>query len=329
MTSATDRPYEIQPYAEPLAGEWDDFVLNGSCNGNLFHTRKFLSYHRADRFEDASVLLRDGGRIIAVVAANRTEDGWFSHGGTSCGGPVMGLRHAGVGAAQAVLATLQEHYAGRLSMRLCEPILAGSRNELLLYLLHKTHEIQPEVSAYKPLAGIEDFVDSIPHKKTRSATGKCFREGFCAQASEADADYEAFHQLLVGNLEGRHGTEPTHTLDELLQLRDILGHRQILLLGRDADGNLCAAVWLIAATPQSWHVQYIARDYSHPASCTVEATLCKAMETVRDAGAQHLNIGICTEAGGTVLNTGLLRFKESLGCLHHNRYLLTPKPTLG
>ena len=85
-------------------------------------------------------------------------------------------------------------------------------------------------------------------------------------------------------------------------------------------------MWLIKATNECWHVQYIARDHTRNVACAVEATLCGAMEVVRDLGAKYLNLGICTENGGTVLNTGLLRFKESLGCVHHNRYLLTPKP---
>lgn len=320
-----DCPYEIQPYAAELAGEWDDFVWNHSANGNLFHTREFLSYHPDERFKDASILLREHGRIVAVVAANRTEVGWSSHSGTSCGGPVISRQSCGVRTVQAILEILNAHYQSKLGLRLCEPILGGTVNELLLYLLHKTHAIQPEISAYKPLANIEDFVESIPHKKTRSATRKCFSDGFATQVAEDEADYRAFHKLLVTNLQGRHETEPTHTLEELLQLRRIIDTRQNLILGRDAEGHLCTAVWLIEATPMCWHVQYIARDYSHTANCAVEATLCKAMEAARHAGAEHLNIGVCTESGGTVLNAGLLRFKESLGCLHHNRHLITPK----
>ena len=81
---------------------------------------------------------------------------------------------------------------------------------------------------------------------------------------------------------------------------------------------------LIAATAENCFTVY--SDYTQVIACAVEATLCGAMEIVRDLGAKYLNLGICTENGGNVLNTGLLRFKESLGCVHHNRYLLTPKP---
>ena len=301
-------------------------MLNHSNNGNLFHTRKFLSYHPQEKFVDASILLRKNKKIVAVVAANLTEDSFFSHGGTSCGGPILGVNRCGVGDAREIVKAVNSYYEGKLSMRLCENILGGPVNALLRYLLNEMYAIQPEISAYKQLTGIDNFIDSIPHKKTRSATRKCFRDGYKVKEANTELDYKEFHKLLACNLDGRHKTEPTHTLEELIQLRDILKDRQKLVLGRNADGNLCAATWLIAATAESWHTQYIARDYTQVIACAVEATLCGAMEIVRDLGAKYLNLGICTENGGTVLNTGLLRFKESLGCIHHNRYLLTPKP---
>ena len=152
-----------QPYSPELAGEWDDLVLNHSANGNLFHTRRFLSYHPAGRFEDGSILIRKNGRLVAVVAANKTENGWFSHGGTSCGGPVVRKDIYGARIVQAILEVIREHYADRLSLRLCEPVLAKASNDLLLYLLNESHAVQPEISAYKPLAEIVNENRRIRH----------------------------------------------------------------------------------------------------------------------------------------------------------------------
>ena len=318
--------YKIRLYSDCYAEKWDDFVLNYAANGNVFQTRAFLSYHSPKSFEDASILLEESNRIVAVVAANKTSSGFFSHEGTSCGGPVIGNQHCGVRATSAIVDLVGSYYEEKLSMRVCENTLGGPVNELIVFLLSKNYVIQPEVSAYKHLGEMEDFVDSIPHKKSRSATRKCLRNGFIVKQTDRDVDYQDFHKLLVDNLATQHEVKPTHTIDELLKLRNILKHRQKLVAGKNAEGHLCAAVWLIKATNECWHVQYIARDHTRNVACAVEATLCGAMEVVRDLGAKHLNLGICTEKGGTVLNTGLLRFKESLGCVHHNRYLLTPKP---
>ena len=127
-------------------------------------------------------------------------------------------------------------------MRLCENILGGPVNALLGYLFNELYVIQPEISGYKQLIGIDNFIDSIPHKKTRSATRKCFRDGFKVKEANTELDYKEFHKLLACNLDERHKTEPTHTLEELIQLRNILKDRQKLVLERNADGNLCAAV---------------------------------------------------------------------------------------
>ena len=66
---------------------------------------------------------------------------------------------------------------------------------------------------------MEDFVDSIPHKKSRSATRKCLRNGFIVKQTDRDVDYQDFHKLLVDNLATQHEVKPTHTIDELLKLR--------------------------------------------------------------------------------------------------------------
>ena len=154
-------------------------------------------------------------------------------------------------------------------------------------------------------------VDSIPHKILVALPESVFEMAFQYIWRMRNLEFQQFHKLLVCNLERRHKEEPTHNLEELLHLRQILRNRQELVLGKNVDGLLCAAAWVIKATKEIWHVQYIARDHTRNVACAVEATLCGAMEVVRDLGAKYLNLGICTENGGTVLNTGLLRFKRA------------------
>ena len=80
---------QLLPFTQNLEDEWDQFVWK-SNNGTLFHTRKFLSYHPEDRFQDHSLYFKDGNRIIALFpAALRLVEGkriLSSHCGASYGG---------------------------------------------------------------------------------------------------------------------------------------------------------------------------------------------------------------------------------------------------
>jgi len=83
---------ETVPYEPGLSDEWDEFVRQ-SNNGTIFHTRRFLSYHPEDRFEDCSLLFRKKDKLFSVLPAvlKRGSRGkWMiSHAGSSMGGPVF------------------------------------------------------------------------------------------------------------------------------------------------------------------------------------------------------------------------------------------------
>src|SRR4051795_11955064 len=80
----------VAPFELSHAAEWDALVARAPA-GTFLHTQRFLSYHE-DRFEDASVVLRDRrGRLIAVMPGavdpsdrNRVS----SHPGATFGGVV-------------------------------------------------------------------------------------------------------------------------------------------------------------------------------------------------------------------------------------------------
>ena len=90
------------------------------------------------------------------------------------------------------------------------------------------------------------------------------------------------------------------------------------------DHSITSGVWMIKASATSWHTQYIVKNYESAIGGLVEATLVRSMEIARDLNARYFSLGISTENRGAVLNRGLIRFKEKLGCKLQNRYLLIP-----
>ncbi|NOZ63191.1 MAG: GNAT family N-acetyltransferase, partial [Calditrichaeota bacterium] len=81
----------IEPYEEKYQDNWDEFVAQAN-NGTIFHTRKFLNYHPADRFEDHSLIFRKEKRMIAIFPATVRYEHHrrilTSHRGASYGGLV-------------------------------------------------------------------------------------------------------------------------------------------------------------------------------------------------------------------------------------------------
>ena len=84
----------IQKYNKDNLQIWDDFVKNRSCNGTIFHTQNFLSYHPRNRFNDHSIFIYDSNTIAAVILVAQIEENkYYSHPGTSGGGFVIGKNY--------------------------------------------------------------------------------------------------------------------------------------------------------------------------------------------------------------------------------------------
>jgi hypothetical protein len=67
--------------------EWDAFVGN-SKNGTFLLRRGYMEYH-AERFEDASLMVRVDGALAALLPAHRVGTQLHSHQGLTYGGFVV------------------------------------------------------------------------------------------------------------------------------------------------------------------------------------------------------------------------------------------------
>jgi hypothetical protein len=313
---------EIEPYTDAHRREWDDFVV-GAENGTLFHTRRFLGYHPAGRFEDASILVRDGKKMVAVVPACRRGDGFFSHTGATYGGPAVDPAYFEVQYLAPIVDAIVDHYDGKLGMRLAEPVFFQRPLDPLVYLLGRTSRVSWELGVSKTLDADGDFIQDIRRSRMRTSVRRLLRDGFTCSAALAPEEYLEFYVMLTRNL-AHHDTTPTHSASELLDLRERLGVRQMLMVGRDAEGRLCAGAWMLATSPQAWHTFYIAKDYDRAADAAVPCVLIECMRAAAHGGASFLNFGICTEDRGRKMNSGLFAFKEALGAFAVNRLLVEP-----
>ena len=78
--------YSVKLYRESDYANWNAFIGQAKNATFLFH-RDFMEYHK-DRFEDFSLMVFEGEKLIAVLPANRVGNIVYSHQGLTYGGLV-------------------------------------------------------------------------------------------------------------------------------------------------------------------------------------------------------------------------------------------------
>lgn len=314
-TSGQD-PVRLVPFRDDAAGTWDAFV-ESSRNGTIFHQRRFLSYHAADRFVDHSFLAFRGDRLIAVYpgAIRDTDRGrwWSSHPGSSYGGPVLGWETT-LDEVAAVLVALvgsaRDQGLVGMDMRLPEQAFYARPSDEIEYCLWRLgfERRAVELSTAIPLFEGRAAAEARYRWHGRRRVKKARRVGVKVQWSDA---FEAYWKILEQNLE-RHSTHPTHTIQDILRLRELCGDR-IRLATAEVDGKLAGGIVVFVANRVAFHSFYIAQDFAFQQSETVGALIDFLVQWGCDSGFRYFNIGISTERGGAIINWGLFAFKQAFG----------------
>ena len=75
---------KIKCYDPSQKPVWDDFLENCK-NGTFLFKRDFMDYHK-NRFEDFSIMIYNGNKLIALVPGNIDLNNVYSHQGLTYGG---------------------------------------------------------------------------------------------------------------------------------------------------------------------------------------------------------------------------------------------------
>ncbi len=319
--------YIIQPYEESMAGKWDSFVMQHAMNGTFLHTRRFLSYHPAGRFEDASLMVYNNQELCAVIpAAAQTVDGkrmLRSHPGSTFGGIVIGpemLRAPKlVELVVDVDAYAREHGFEACEMKLTSDLFSTLPTDALQYALyHAGYTDEIEIAAYLPLDGKthEELVADYSFNK-RYDLKKCEKAGLAMRRIHTQEELKAFYDLLCWNLQ-KFDAKPVHTLEELVDFHDERLKDEIVFIGvYDPDGRMVAGACLFwFAQTRVLHTQYLATAPDVKKYVPSTYLYDSVIRTGQELGAEKISFGTSTHDRGRVLNTGLIQNKEGYGALH-------------
>ncbi|QNK01287.1 GNAT family N-acetyltransferase [Dyella telluris] len=295
---------EVRGYQASDATAWDA-VVEQSRNGNFLHRRAYMEYH-ADRFTDCSVVVEQGGKLVAVLPANLLDGVVTSHGGLTYGG-LIATHDLRSESTLAAFAQIGNHYrragARQVVYKPVPHVFHAYPSEEDLYALQcvGARLTRRDISSVLPLRHGAGFSEA-----RRRAIRKATRAG--VEVSPGD-DLAVFHALLCEVLRG-HGAVPVHSVAELNLLRSRFpGH--IVLHEARKDGVLVAGV-LVYDFGHTVHTQYIGASEEGKRLDALSLLLGTLIGSVY-ADRTYFSFGVSTEQEGRVLNGGLIAQKESFG----------------
>lgn len=309
------QPLEVVRYdPQRHAAAWDAFIPR-TVNGNLFHTRRFLSYHPPGRFEDHSLLFFDRGKLICVAPAEVRDGQWSAHRYSSHGGlavlPDMRADRC-LDIVWSLLTYAVEQGWRHLSMRFAPACLHRGSVEPLLWALEifGFQEKGRELAwcFMPPPAQSEEELLARYSNGAHYAATKAIKDGLTVRISD---DFPAYWALLEGNLRRKFNVAPTHSLEEILRIRQLCPGEIALWAVFNAENRMIAGSVIFEVAPNAGHMFYSAQDYAYqelrPTSLLMHELHVEYV--VRRKG--RLNLGVITACGAEELNLGLSWFKQS------------------
>ena len=294
---------------------WDNFVSSAN-NGTLFHTRRFLSYHPEGRFNDHSLEFYKKGKLVGVFPAAivETENGrtLVSHPGASVGSFVVPEDLAFADAMEMVNQLVE--YSKREnfdSIKLTQtPTIYSKRLSHYIDFALKKNNFQYTKREISSVLFLEKSIDEnlTKFKSThRTAVRKAEKSGIVVKQTD---DFSSFYKILKKNLSIRHNVTPTHSIDELMRLKDLFPDK-IHLFGAFVEHKMVAGVVNFIATENVVLAFYISHDEDYQEARPINLLFYKIFEWAITQKYSVFDFGIFTV--NEEPNMGLARFKENFG----------------
>ena len=295
----------IVRYSPQSADAWDRFVAEAK-NGLFLFYRGYMDYH-AERFPDHSLMCYQGKRLMAVLPATSRGNLLLSHGGLTFGSWVTdrGMTTSSMMELfDALRAYLVEQAFATLIYK-CIPhiyhVLPAEEDRYALFRVG-ARLCRREVTSTIDLRRALRF-----QERRRRSIKKAVGARLVVKQTE---DFPSYWKILEENLSRRHGVKPAHSVEEIEHL-----HRKFpanVRLFASYQGKSMLAGVLVFEHRRVAHAQYIANSPEGERRGALDAVFDELINR-RYRDKEYFDFGISTEHDGTVLNTGLIAYKEGFG----------------
>jgi len=296
---------EIQRYQKEHRSTWDNFISSAN-NRSFLHNRDYMEYHR-ERFSDYSLLVKDNGKLIAVLAANKRKNVLISHEGLTYGGLILGKK-----------------YNTSLILNIFESLLEYLAHHDIREFIYKPmpyiyadRPSQEDLFAFKYFGGeltnreISSTVDMTRPLLYSKGKKRLVRKANGEELSLSEKpSFNEFFSILENELFKKYKKKPVHTLQEIEYLHNKF-QRNINLYTVIYMEQIIAGT-IIYETGNVAHAQYISSNTTGKQMQALDF-LFDYLLRVKYREIRYFDFGISTEEGGTYVNPGLLQFKEGFG----------------
>ncbi|WP_035670632.1 hypothetical protein [Flavobacterium sp. 83] len=300
------RNYSVKQYQESDYDNWNAFIGQAKNATFLFH-RDFMEYHK-DRFEDFSLLIFEDEKVVAVLPANRVGNEIFSHQGLTYGGLVYKEESkltTVIIAFRAVLLFLEANGIQKLHLKTIPSIYHSKPAEEIQYVLFLAEAQLVRRDSLSVIDLSQQYIFSKIRKRGIQK-GKINR-----LIIKEETDFESFwNEVLIPNLDKKHGAKPIHSLEEMNVLKNIFPSniRQFNVYYKDK----IVAGTTVFESEKVAHCQYISK-YENKENLGSLDFLYHFLITEVFANKRFFDFGISNESQGKKLNDGLSYWKESFG----------------
>jgi len=298
--------YSVRLYQSTDFNTWNQFVANAKNATFLFH-RNFMEYHK-DRFEDFSLMVFKGNKLMALLPANRIDNEVFSHQGLTYGGFLLSnnikLKEITEGF-KAILEYLKLKKISTFHLKLIPSFYTSFPSEeiqQLLYILQAKLIKRELFSVIKLTATYKIQGNRIEGVK------KAKRNNLIIKEVEHLNDF--WNTILAPNLWNRYQTKPTHSLEEIRYLKNQFPEN-IRQFNVYKDNTLIGGT-TVFETPQVVHIQYISGDNNKQAYGTLDF-LFHELLTKTFKHKHFFDFGSSSIPNTNQINSSLYYWKECFG----------------
>jgi Acetyltransferase (GNAT) domain len=297
----------LQFYDSSNEAAWNRFVADSS-NGTFLLNRQFMDYH-SDRFQDASLIIRDGVEIVGLLPASIHNQTVSSHAGLTYAGLIVGRTHASADKIHLYLLQICNYFRSLgVTSLVYKPIPHMYHKTPSEADLHGLYRLGAKIvrrdlsSAFAPSS-------KLNMRKGRKALVQRAKKNTGLSIAKSE-NWLAFHDLLRNRLSEKYEATPVHSASEM-QLLASRFPENIRLITATLEDELIAGC-VVFESECVVHTQYLATNETGRETGAMDLLLAQLIEAT-NTNAKWFDFGISTTDHGMNLNAALARYKESFG----------------
>ena len=266
-----------------------------------------MDYH-SDRFTDFSILIYKEEELYALLPGNVIGTRVYSHQGLTYGSFIVKESAKLLETFECFKATLAyyyEHQVVDLYIKVIPTFYNIMPSDELAYFLFKAQATLMK----RDILMVIDYEHKLRFQKNRrEGINKAKRNGLTVQI---DTNYDGFwNEVLIPNLEHKHQVKPVHSLEEIKMLAARFPEN-ILQVSVYKEDKIVAGT-TVFLTKTTIHPQYVSGNADKNTYGSLDLAYDFVINHLRD-DKRYFDFNISSEEDGTILNPGLIFWKETCG----------------